>query len=68
MHCELSSFSLLAEISDDVIKSYIDSDSIPDWVITFKEIPFCMQAVQHQVKLVTESQEKVLELNLETDL
>ena len=68
MHCELSSFLLLAEISDDEIKSHIDSDSIADWIITFKQIPGYKQAVQHQVKLVTESQEKFLELNLETDL
>ena len=36
MHCELSSLPQLSEISDDEIKSRIDSDSIPDWNITFK--------------------------------
>ena len=54
MHCELSSLPLLAEISDDKIKPHIDSDSISDWIITFKQIPVYTQAVQRQLKLVTE--------------
>ena len=46
MDCELSSLPFLAEISDDDIKSQIDSNSIPDWNITFKQIPVYMQAVE----------------------
>ena len=55
MHCELSYLLLLTEISDDEIKPRIDRDSIPDWIITFKQIPVCMQAVQREVKLATEA-------------
>lgn len=59
MDCELSSPPLLAEISDDEIKSHIDSDSIPDWNITFKQFPVHTQAVERCVKLVTEASGKV---------
>ena len=58
MHCELSSFPLLSEISDDEIKSHIDTDSIPDWNITFKEILVYMQIVERLVKFVMEAPEK----------
>ena len=61
MHCDLSSLPLLAEINDDDIKSHIDSDSIPDWIITFRQIPVYMQIVQRQVKLVTEPPGNVCE-------
>ncbi|KAJ9597320.1 hypothetical protein L9F63_011841, partial [Diploptera punctata] len=44
--CELSSPPLLVEISDDEIKSHIDSDSIPDWNITFKQFLVHKQAVE----------------------
>lgn len=59
MDCELSSPPLLAEISDDEIKSHIDSGSIPDWNITFKQFPVHTQAVERCVKLVTEASGKV---------
>ncbi|KAJ9579282.1 hypothetical protein L9F63_024617 [Diploptera punctata] len=59
MDCELSSPPLLAEISDDVNRSHIDSDTIPDWSITFKQFPVHMQAVECWVKLVTEALGKV---------
>ena len=68
MDCELSSLPLLSEISDDEIKSHIDSGSIPDWNITFKQIPVHMQTEGRRMKLVIEAPEKVVELNLETDL
>ena len=58
----------MAEISDGEIKSQIHSDSIPDWNITFKQIPVYMQAVECCVKLVAEAQGKILVLNLERDL
>ena len=56
MDCELSSLPFLLEISDDEIKSLINSYSIPEWKITFKQIPVYMQAVERCVKLVTEAQ------------
>ncbi|KAJ9582304.1 hypothetical protein L9F63_003340 [Diploptera punctata] len=59
MDCELSSSPLLAEISDDEIKSHVDSDSIRDWNITFKQFPVHTQAVERCVKLVTEASDKV---------
>ena len=59
MHCELYSLTLMSEINDDEIKSHIDSESIPDWNITFKKIPVCMQAVERRVKIVTEALAKV---------
>ena len=59
MHCEQSSLPLLSEISDDEIKSHIGSNSIPDWNITFKQIPFYMPAVERRVKPVTEAPGKV---------
>ena len=37
--CELPSLPFLAETSGDEIKSQIDSDSIHDWNIIFKQIP-----------------------------
>ena len=43
MHCELPSLPLLAEISNNEIKLHIDSDTIPDWIITFKQIPVYMR-------------------------
>ena len=55
MHCELSSLPFFAEISDDEIKSHTDSNSIPDWNITFKQIPVYMQAVEGCIKNVTEA-------------
>ena len=55
MHSELSFLPVLAEISDDEMKPHTYNDSIPDWIITFKEILVYMQAVQRQVKLATES-------------
>ena len=56
MDCEFSSPPFLAEISDDETKSQLNSDSNPDWNITFKQIPFYMQANERCVKLVTEAQ------------
>ena len=54
MHCGLFSLPLLAETNEDEIKSHMDSDSIPEWIITFKQIPIYMQAVQRQVILFAE--------------
>lgn len=68
MDYELSSPPLPAKISDDEIKSHIDSDSIHNWNITFKQFPAYRQAVEYCVKLVTEASEKFVELDLETDL
>ena len=59
MDCEFSSPPFLAEISDDEIISQIDSDSIPDWNVTFKQISVYMQAFERRVKLVTEAPGKV---------
>ena len=59
MHYELSSLPLLSEIRDDEIKWRIDSDSISDCNITFKEIPVCMQAVDRRKKLFPEAPGKV---------
>ncbi|GBN25492.1 hypothetical protein AVEN_150623-1 [Araneus ventricosus] len=39
MDCNLSSHLLLKDISDDEIKSHIQSDSVPNWDITFKTFP-----------------------------
>ncbi|GBM30494.1 hypothetical protein AVEN_156252-1 [Araneus ventricosus] len=55
MDCELSSPLLLKDISDDEIKSHIQSDSVPNWDITFKTFPVHTQAVERCVKLVTEA-------------
>lgn len=57
--CELSSPPLLAEISDEEIKSHIQSDSIPDWNVAFKKFPVHTQAVERCVKLVTDASRKV---------
>ena len=59
MDCELSSLPFLAEISDDDIKSQIDSNSIPDWNITFKQIQVYMKAVECCVKVFTEAPGKI---------
>lgn len=55
MDCELLSPPLLAEISDDEIKSHIDRDSIPDCNINSKPFPVLTQIVERCVKLVTET-------------
>ena len=68
MDCELSSLLSLAEITDDEIKSQTDSNSIPDWNITFKQIPIYMQAVEGCVTLVTETPGKIVVLNFKMDL
>lgn len=61
MDCDLSSPPLLKDISDDEIKSHIQSDSVPNWDITFKTFAFPVhtQAVERCVKLVTEASGKV---------
>lgn len=59
MDCDLSSPPLLKDISDDEIKSHIQSDSVPNWDITFKTFPVHTQAVERCVKLVTEASGKV---------
>ena len=61
MHWELSSLPLLIEISDEEIKLHFDNDSNPDYIITFKQIPVYMQAVECRVKLFTEAPGKVFE-------
>ena len=48
-------YLLLAEISDDEIKSHIDNDSIPDWNIIFKQFPVHTHDTERHVKLVTET-------------
>ena len=67
MDCELSSIPFLAEISDEDIKSQIDSDSFADWNITFKQISVHMQVIVRCVKLLTEAKGKKNAMNLETD-
>ena len=62
LHYELFSLLFLAEITDDEIKSRIDSDSISDWNSTFKEIPVYTQAVECLVKLVREAIGNVCEV------
>lgn len=59
MDCDLSSPPLLKDISDDEIKSNIESDSVPNWDTTFKTFPVHTQAVERCVKLVTEASGKV---------
>ena len=59
INCELPSLPFSAGISEYEMKSQIGSDLIPDWNVTFKQISVYMQAVQHQVKLVTELPGKV---------
>lgn len=59
MDCDLSSPPLLKDISDDEIKSHIESDSVPNWDTTFKTFPVHTQAVERCVKLVTEASRKV---------
>ncbi|GBN32707.1 hypothetical protein AVEN_232874-1 [Araneus ventricosus] len=58
MDCNLSSHLLLKDISDDEIKSHIQSDSVPNWDITFKTFPVHTQAVERCLKLVTEGSGK----------
>ncbi|GBM08129.1 hypothetical protein AVEN_214460-1 [Araneus ventricosus] len=55
MDYDLSSPPLLKDISDDEIKSHIQSDSVPNWIIIFKTFPVHRQAVEGCVKLVTEA-------------
>ncbi|KAJ9581873.1 hypothetical protein L9F63_003785, partial [Diploptera punctata] len=59
MDCELSSPPFLAEISDDEIKSHIDSNSNPEWNMTFEQFPVHTQAVERWVKFFTEASGKV---------
>ncbi|GBN05886.1 hypothetical protein AVEN_160891-1 [Araneus ventricosus] len=59
MDCDLSSPPLLKDISDDEIKSRIQSDSVPNLDITFKTFPVNTQAVERCVKLGTEASGKV---------
>lgn len=59
MNCDLSSPPLLAKVSDEEIKSYINSDSIPNWNINYKKFPVHTQAVERCVKLVTEASGRV---------
>lgn len=60
MNCDLSSPPLLAKVSDQEIKSYINnSDSIPNWNINYKKFPVHTQAVERCVKLVTEASGRV---------
>ncbi|GBM25556.1 hypothetical protein AVEN_272551-1 [Araneus ventricosus] len=59
MDYDLSSPPLLKDISDDEIKSHIQSDSVPNWDITFKTFPVNTQAVERCMKLVTEASGKV---------
>ncbi|GBM56843.1 hypothetical protein AVEN_227348-1 [Araneus ventricosus] len=40
MDCDLSSPPLSKDISDDEIKSHIQSNSVPNWDITFKTFQF----------------------------
>ncbi|GBO31115.1 hypothetical protein AVEN_239507-1 [Araneus ventricosus] len=59
MDCDLCSPPLLKDMSDDEIKSHIQSDSVPNSDITFKTFPVQTQAVERCVKLVTEASGKV---------
>lgn len=59
MDCDSSSSPLLKDISDDEIKSHIQSDSVPNWDITFKTFPVHTQAVERCVELVAEASGKV---------
>ena len=54
MDSELSSPTLLEEISNNEIKSHIDSDAITYCNITFIQFPVHTQVVNLNVKLVTE--------------
>ncbi|GBM07467.1 hypothetical protein AVEN_206266-1 [Araneus ventricosus] len=56
--CDLSSPPLLKDSSDDEIKSHIQSDSVPNWDITFKTCPV-RKSSERCVKLVTEASGKV---------